>query len=534
MAVPSTMSRSDKKYVLAIDHGTSGVKTSIVSTDGRVIDSDFEKTPIHFLDGGGAEQDPQDWWNALVTTSKRLVQKGVVPKDSIVASCVSSTFSTTVAVDEQGNHLMNALTWADSRGAPYVQEIMNGFPSVGGYNLFKLLRWIPRTAGCPLVSGKDDIAHVLLWKHEFPEVYEKSHMFLPSKDYLNLRLTGKFAASYDSVHLFWVTNTRDINNVHYDDTLIGTLGIDKKKLPPLKASIDVLGTVSPDVAAEIGLGEDVKVVMGSPDHQAACIGSGAIGDYEGHIYIGTGSWVECMVPFKKCDLLHSIGTLPTAIPGRYQCLNEQDLAGGCLSLLVDNLLFHKNELLPAREMPQTPFEVLDEIASQVPPGSHKLIYTPWLNGERTPVEDTALRGGLHNISKTTNMDHIVRAVMEGVAYNTRWSLHYVERFIKRKMNALNIIGGGAKSDVWCQILADVLNREIRQTKDPLQGNARGAAFIAAVGLGYISFDDVPGLVPIEKSFPPNPDNQKIYDELYREFLNIHKLSKAIYRRLNSH
>jgi xylulokinase len=179
-----------------------------------------------------------------------------------------------------------------------------------------------------------------------------------------------------------------------------------------------------------------------------------------------------------------------------------------------------------------PFRLLDEIASRVPPGSRKLVFTPWVNGERTPVEDTALRGGLHNISTTTNMDHIVRAVMEGVAYNTKWSLDYVERFIKRKMNALNMIGGGAKSDVWCQIMADVMNREIRQVKDPQQANARGAAFIAAVGLGYISFDDVPNLVPIEKSFTPNPDTRKIYDELYREFLNIHKLSKSISHRLN--
>jgi len=526
------MRLSDKKFVLAIDHGTSGVKTSIVTTDGSVIDSEFEKTPIYFLDHGGAEQDPEDWWNALVTTAKRLLQKEFVPRDSIVACCVSSTFSTTVAVGEEGRHLANALTWADSRGAPYVQEVMKGFPSVDGYGLLKLLRWIPKTAGCPLISGKDDVAHVLLWKHEHPEVYEKARMFLPSKDYLNLRLTGKFATSYDSVHLFWVTDIRDINNIRYDDGLIRSLGIDKKKLPPLRASIDVLGTVSPELADEMGLGKDVRVVMGSPDHQAACIGSGAIRDYEGHIYIGTGSWVECMVPFKKCDILHSIATLPTSIPGKYQCLNEQDFAGGCLSLLVDNVLFHRNDLLPPRELPETPFRVLDEIASRVPAGSHKLIFTPWVNGERTPVEDTTLRGGLHNLSKTTNMDHIVRAVMEGVAYNTRWSLGYVEKFIKRKMSPIHMIGGGAKSDVWCQIMADVLNREIRQTKDPQQANARGAAFIAAVGLGYISFDDVPDLVPIEKSFSPTPDNLKIYGELYREFLNIHKVSKGIGSRLN--
>ena len=522
----------DNKYVLAIDHGTSGIKASIVSMDGRILASDFEKTPIFFLDGGGAEQDPQDWWDALVLASKRLVQGSVAPAESIAAICVSSTFSSTVAVDEHGEHLMNSLTWMDSRGAPYVQKIMGGFPNIEGYGLFKLLKWVPKTAGGPALSGKDDIAHVLLWKHEFPDIYEKTHMFLPSKDYLNLKLTGRFAASYDSMHLFWVTNTRDINNIRYDDGLIRALDIDKAKLPPLKASTDVLGPISPEVAAEIGLGKDVKVVMGSPDHQSACIGSGAVRDYEGHIYIGTSSWIECMVPFKKTDLLHSIAALPTAIPGKYQCLNEQDLAGGCLSFLVDNLIFHNNESLPARETPDNPYELLDEIASRIPPGSHKLIFTPWLNGERTPVDDTSLRGGLHNMSKTTNMDHIVRAVMEGVAYNTRWSLEHVEKFVGRELNPLNIIGGGGKSDVWCQIFADVLDREIKQMADPLQANARGAAFIAAVGLNHITFDDVPNLVATNQTFTPNPANKPIYTELYTQFLQIYKHTKAIYKKLN--
>jgi len=136
------------------------------------------------------------------------------------------------------------------------------------------------------------------------------------------------------------------------------------------------------------------------------------------------------------------------------------------------------------------------------------------------------------MSKTTNMDHIVRAVMEGVAYNTRWSLEYVERFVKRKMNPFNIIGGGAKSAIWCQIFADVLDREIRQVRDPMQANARGAAFIASVGLGCISFEDIPDLVSCENTHFPNPENRKIYDELYGEFLQIHKKNKSIYERLN--
>ena len=255
------------KYILAIDHGTSGIKTSIISTTGVVMDSDFYRTPIIFIDGGGAEQDPQDWWDGVRTTAKNLVQKKTVDASAIIAVCVSSTFSSTVAVDENGDHLMNCLTWMDSRGAGYVKKLMKGFPCIMGYGLPKILRWLPKTAGGPTLSGKDDIAHVLLMKYEYPEVYEKTFMFLPSKDYLNLRLTGAFAASYDSMQLFWLTDIRDINNIRYDDELIRMAGVDKAKLPPLKRSIDILGTLAPAVAREIGLGPDVKVVMGSPDHQ---------------------------------------------------------------------------------------------------------------------------------------------------------------------------------------------------------------------------------------------------------------------------
>jgi xylulokinase len=226
--------------------------------------------------------------------------------------------------------------------------------------------------------------------------------------------------------LFWVTDIRNVNDIHYDDKLIKRLKIDRSKLPPLKASTDVLGTVSKCVAEELGLNPETKVVMGSPDHQSACVGSGAVRDFEGHIYIGTSSWIECIVPFKKTDALHSIASLPTAIPGKYQCIDEQDIAGGALSFLVD--IFRGNS------KPLDTYKRLDEIAERVPAGSDKLIFTPWLNGERTPVDSTSLRAGLYNISKTTNSDHIVRAVFEGVAYNTRWALNYVEKFIGRKMN----------------------------------------------------------------------------------------------------
>ncbi|MRR36113.1 xylulose kinase, partial [bacterium] len=399
------------RCILAIDHGTSGIKASIITTLGRVVDSDFHRTPIMYLPGGGAEQDPEDWWDGVILTSRRLTGRGSVPAVDIAAVCVSSTFSTTVAVDEKGRHIANALTWMDSRGASHVRRLMRGFPSFQGYGLAKVMKWLPKTAGAPTLSGKDDIAHVLFWKNEQPEVYERACMFLPSKDYLNARLTGELAATFDSVQLFWLTDIRDVGNIRYDDHLISLAGIDKDKLPPLMRSTDILGKVLPSVAEEMGLEKGTCVVAGSPDHQCALIGSGAVRDFEGHVYIGTSSWVQCIVPFKKTDVLHSIASFPTAVPGRYQSVNEQDMAGGSLDFLLQNIMYGENGAAPGAQT-DDPYTDLLRRAEKVPAGSSKVIFTPWLNGERTPVDDSTIRAGIFNMSKTTTFDHIIRAFLE--------------------------------------------------------------------------------------------------------------------------
>jgi xylulokinase len=161
-----------------------------------------------------------------------------------------------------------------------------------------------------------------------------------------------------------------------------------------------------------------------------------------------------------------------------------------------------------------------------------VIFTPWLYGERTPIEDSTVRGGFFNVSLQTRREHLVRAVMEGVAYNSRWLLEGVEGFAKRRFDGLNMIGGGAQADVWCQIMADVLDRPIRQMQDPIRANSRGAAFVAAVGLGAMTFDEIQDNVEVARTYPPNPANRAIYDELYAEFRNIYKQNKTIHARLN--
>jgi xylulokinase len=483
------------------------------------------------LPDGGAEQDPDDWWTAIVTAAKRLIARQLVATDDISAICCTAQWSGTVAVDEQGRHLMNAIIWMDSRGANLTKQMVSGLINIEGYELFKIIRWLRMTGGAPAQSGKDPVGHILYLKDKHPEICRQTFKFLEPKDYLNLRLTGKFAASYDSIALHWCTDNRDLSRVRYDDKLISLIGIGRDKLPELKRAVDILGEIKPEVADQLGLSKNVQVVMGTPDVQSAAIGSGAVEDYAAHFYIGTSSWLTCHVPYKKTDLLHNMASLPSAIPNRYFVGNSQEIAGAAVDFLVNNILFCDDELETGAK-PDNVHQILDKIASRVPAGSDKLIFTPWLYGERTPVEDATLRGGFFNQSLKTTREHYARAVLEGVAYNARWLLIYVEKFIKQRLKRIDIIGGGAQSDTWCQILADVLDRPVGQVANPIQANVRGAGLLGAVAMGYLSFKDIPGRVQIKNTYQPDPANREIYDELYDAFLQIYKRNKKIYARLN--
>jgi len=521
----------ERKFILALDLGTSGPKVALFSTQGELIGSEFEETPVLLLPGGGAEQSPQVWWDAIETAGRRLLAKKLVNTDDIIAIASTAQWSGTVAVDADGYALSNAIIWMDSRGARYVHKMVDGTIKVEGYGLAKLLNWIRLTGGVPANSGKDPIAHILYLKHEHAEIYNRAFKFLEPVDYIGLRLTGNFAASYNSITLNWLTDNRDIENVTYDDELVKLSTVDRAKLPDLKPANAILGNLRPDIARAWGVREDVKVLMGSPDVHSAAIGSGAVRDFESHLYIGTSGWMTCHVPFKKTDLFHNLAALPSAIPGRYLLTNEQECAGGALQYLRNSVFFPDDELaLGAR--PSNAYQLFDQIAERTPAGSGKLIFTPWLYGERTPVDDHLVRGGFHNQSLSTTRADMVRAVFEGVAYNSRWLLKYVEQFNKRPADAINMVGGGAKSGIWCQIHADVLNRPIRQVKDPIEVNVRGAALLASAALGYMQYDEIGARVKIAQTYTPNPAHRKIYDELFNEFVAIYESNRKIHARLN--
>ncbi|HKZ70050.1 MAG TPA: FGGY family carbohydrate kinase, partial [Anaerolineales bacterium] len=223
----------NQKYILSIDMGTSGPKVALATTTGDILAYEFEETPLILLPKGGAEQRPGDWWNAIVKAAHRVLAQRLAPIENIVAVNASTHWSGTVAVDRSGQPLMNSIIWMDTRGAPHVARITDGLFKVEGYEIFKMLRWINFTGGGPAKSGKDSLAHILYIQHACPDVYRATHKFLEPKDYLNYRLTGRLAASYDSIALHWVTDNRDLSRVTYVPELIRYAGLDHAKLPDL-------------------------------------------------------------------------------------------------------------------------------------------------------------------------------------------------------------------------------------------------------------------------------------------------------------
>jgi xylulokinase len=520
-------------FVLAVDLGTGGPKVALVSVGGVVVDHTYETNDLILLPGGGVEQDPAQWWSTIVAGARRLLARSPVPVDQIEAVSITTQWMTTVAVGSDGRHIGNAISWMDTRGAPYARQVAGGgvvVPTVG-YNARKLRQWLRLTGGVPSRTGKDPVGQMLFIKHERPDVYAAADLFLEPMDYLNLRLTGRAVSSYDTIVGHWVTDNRDLSRVHYDDELIDWVGVDRTKLPDLVPTGSVIGSLTPGAAAELGLPERVQVIAGTGDTASAAIGSGAVRDFDGHLYIGTSSWLSCHVPFKKTDVLSNITSLPSGIPGRYWVATEQDTAGKCLTWVIDNILY-PDDAMGSGPAPDDVFDRIGELAGGVAAGSGDVIFLPWLNGERTPVDNHHLRGGWFNASLTTGRAELVRSVLEGVAYNTRWMNQATEKFTKRRFEHLTFVGGGARSPLWCQILADVLDRPIRQVADPVLANARGAAFSASVALGHLSWDDVPSRVEIVETYRPDPSRRDTYDRLFAAFLDLYKKNKGIYARLN--
>jgi xylulokinase len=535
------MKADGERWILAVDLGNGGPKVGVCSLDGEVRAVAFR--PVHVRVGldGAVTQDAVEWWDTLLEAADEAIAAAGADGAQLHAVGVTGQFASSVPVGADGQPAGDVLIWSDTRARRLARAVIGGPVNVAGFAPHKALPFIRLTAGAPAPSGADPTGHALLLKHQLTDVYARTRVILEPVDYLGLRFTGRAAATPASMMAAWLTDNRPGAPVAYVDELVRRTGRDRDRLPELLPMGSVLGPLLPEVARRLQVREGAPVLCGIPDLHAAVVGSGATGLYETHIAISTTAWISSRVPFKRTDILHQIATVPGLDADHPLVVNNQETGGAALHWLREQIVAPPDGLSgggsgigaegAAPEGAAPSYDDLLRLASTAPAGCEGLLFMPWLNGERSPAEDKWLRAGWLNCSLRTDRAMLVRSVLEGVAYNARWLLEPYEKFIRRRVPRVALLGGGAQSDLWCQIYADVLGRPVDQVADPRHAQLRGAALWARVCLGELSLDDVPAHAPAPVTFAPSPDTAA-YATGYGEYRKLFGTLKGLYHRLN--
>jgi xylulokinase len=519
------------KYILVIDLGTGGPKVGLVDQRGQVASSTSAPVQVFFLPDGGAEHDPAEWWSTITDCVKKVIRASGVSPAAIIAIAVTSLWAVTLPVDENGEPLMNAISWMDGRGAPYNRGIVKGFPNIQGYKLSTLLKYIIINGFAPTLKGTDSLAHMLFIKHERPEIYRRTYKFFEPMDYINMRLTGKFAATPNTVWSSMMVDNRRLDVPEYDPWLLKMGGIDREKLPDLLPIDGTLGTISASIAGELGLSPGTLVICSVNDNSTSAVGAGAIADGEAVAVMGTSGHLAAHVSFKKSDIFNTIMTMPSGIKGRYLFWSDLENNTKVLESYLKNLVYAQDGF-DTGKTPDDMYERASQVAAQVPPGSEGVIFLPWFNGILSPGEDPYMRGGFLNLSPRTSRAHLTRAVFEGLAMNWRWLRGPSEKLIGRPFQYWRLTGGGALSDLWSQIMADVVGLPMHRQADPRNNNVIGMGLLAFNRLGMVKLEDIPNMIKFDRIFEPDPKNRAIYDRMFAQFIASKDKIRPVFHALN--
>ena len=499
-------------WVLAIDLGNGGPKVAAVYPDGSIGPTAQRPVSVDIGVDGKATQDADEWWAALIEAIREVAVQ--LDASELQAIGITGQWGSTVPVDDQGNPVGPVLLWADTRAQPYMQEVIGGPVTVQGFAPQKVLPWIRTTGGAPTPSGADPTGHSLLLQRQFVDVYARARWLMEPVDYLGMRFTGRPAATPASMILSWLTDNHIGAAPAYVDALVRKAKRDPRRLPPLMPTGSVLGTLLPEIAEQTGLVPGVPVVCGIPDLHAAVLGSGAIEPFATHVTVSTTAWISSRVPFKKTDILHSIASVPGFDNRLPMVGNNQEIGGGALRWLREQII-------------DCDYDDLTAEAETAPAGCEGMLFAPWLNGERSPVEDKDVRGAFVGISLRADRAMMIRSVMEGVALNARWLFDSYEKFCKRRIDSVRILGGGAQSALWYSMYAGTLDRRIEQVAQPRDAQLVGAALWALVCLGEMTLPEAASRVRVAEVFEPGDCHVADYQRAYADYRGLYKRLKGL-------
>lgn len=496
------------RYLIGIDIGTSATKTILMDEHGRIITQAVREYPLYQPDNGWAEQEPEDWKNAVLDTLKQVVMGSGVQADHIKGIGLSGQMHGLVMLDEQGRPIRKSIIWCDQRSGSQVDEMLRLLP----YE-----KWLEITANPPIAAWT---AAKLLWVREHePQLYARcSHILLP-KDYIRYVLTGVFATDVSDASGMQML---DVKNRCWSDEVLQALKIPRGMLGQVYESQEITGYLLNDVAAACGLTRDVGVVAGSADNAAAAIGTGVVADGDAFTTIGTSSLVYTHLDHYTEIPEGSLHLCCCSVPGCWFTMGGPQAAGLSLEWFKDN---YCQDLAEQAERDRRDiYDLINEQAASAPAGSERLIYMPYLMGERTPHMNPRCRGAFVGLNIIHTKAHLLRAIMEGITYGLA-DCNDILKDLGIWVQEMKVCGGGSRSPVWRQIMADLYECSIVPLKQE-EGPAYGAAVLAGVGAGI--YDDVRSVSKKLAECKPaiEPDRERV--SLYRRY---HALYDNIYEHI---
>jgi xylulokinase len=520
-------------YLLTVDLGTSGPKAAVVGIDGRVVGSGQAKVSTLFPEAGAAEQDPAEIWSATLATCATALGEsrttaGVEPSD-VIAVIISSQYSSIVPVDSDGNHLANMVIWMDQRGSPKQIKHVPGYPSRPDTPV-DLARWL-RVHGLAPIEGGIALTHMRWIRYARPDVYARTAAFLEPMDYLTSKFNGRATANQCTAFMSLTIDNRSLGATEYDPQLVEQSLIDRDKFAELVLVGSDLGPVSPAVAAALGLSGSTVVLSGCNDTQAGAVAAGAFQGSHAGISLGTTGVIVTHHPKRKTDPFRSMFTVPSPIGGCHLVSAENGVAGVGVDHFLGNLVYG-DDSFGTNGARQDAYAAFNEAVAAAEPGANGVMYLPWLRGSIAPKADVRMRGGFVNLGLSTDRHDLARAVCEGIALNFRSLWGPVQKFVKREFSHVVFYGGGAKSDIWSQIMADVLAVPVHQMDQPRHANTVGTALLGFERLGLIGVDDVLRIPTVNTVFEPDTAHVARYDELSDRFDQAFKVTRPLFRALN--
>lgn len=504
-----------RKHILAHDLGTTGNKATIYDTDGNLLASSYDEYPTNYFGHNCVEQDPMDWWRAVCSSTRAVIEAANVSPRDIACVSFSGHMMGCLPVDKDATPLRPSIIWADSRSVDQANRLVEQVGMEEGYHItgHRLL---------PMYSA----AKIMWVRDNEPDVFAKAHKILHVKDFIAARLTGKFATDLSDAAGM---NLYDLNKRAWSEPLLKASGIPVEILPEPYPSTHIVGEVTKKAAEETGLAEGTPVVIGGGDGPCAAVGSGVVREGSAYNYCGSAAWIGIASEEPAYDPQMRTFTFFHLDPDLFMPVGASNNGGYSYQCFRDAVWGSEKAI--AEDLGVSLFDLMGMKAETVPPGSDKLLYLPYIRGERCPYDNPNARGVFLGLTPNHKKEHLTRAVLEGVILNQRIILDALESQGAR-VDEMCAIGGGAKSALWRQIMADVYNKRILRPRLLQEATSLGAAIAGGVGVGL--FDDFRAaerMVQIVETQDPNPAAHERYEQLYPIFQSAYSALVPIFEQL---